>query len=84
MLVVLFCFVCVLTLAGDSNQGAKNINLKGMGIGNGLTSPAIQYPYYTEVMARRLLLASSRNGVNTWEAKPRFCGGRVLSLNISV
>lgn len=82
--VVLFRFVCLLALAGGSNQGARNINLKGMGIGNGLTSPAIQYPYYTEVMARRLLLASSRNGGNAGEATPRFCRGRVLSLNISV
>ncbi|CAM9166602.1 unnamed protein product [Ectocarpus sp. 6 AP-2014] len=35
-------------------QGIKNgegsaINLQGMGIGNGLTSPAIQYPFYTQM-----------------------------------
>lgn len=32
-----------------SNGEALHINLNGMGIGNGLTSPAIQYPYYPEV-----------------------------------
>ncbi|CAN0400845.1 unnamed protein product, partial [Hapterophycus canaliculatus] len=30
-----------------SNGEASFINLQGMGIGNGLTSPAIQYPFYT-------------------------------------
>eukprot|EP00752_Nemacystus_decipiens_P007197 g6446.t1 len=32
---------------GNNHGKAPFINLKGMGIGNGLTSPAIQYPFYT-------------------------------------
>lgn len=34
---------------GNKNGDAASINIKGMGIGNGLTSPAIQYPFYTEM-----------------------------------
>jgi carboxypeptidase C (cathepsin A) len=31
--------------------GAVKINLKGIGIGNGLTEPSIQYRYYAQVGA---------------------------------
>ncbi|CAM9700204.1 unnamed protein product [Laminaria digitata] len=34
---------------GNRDGDAATINIKGMGIGNGLTSPAIQYPFYTEM-----------------------------------
>ena len=34
---------------GNEEQEAAHINLKGMSVGNGLTDPEMQYPYYPEM-----------------------------------
>ncbi|KVI09318.1 Peptidase S10, serine carboxypeptidase [Cynara cardunculus var. scolymus] len=57
-------------LAARINQGNKNkegipINLKGFGIGNGLTDPGIQYQAYTDyALANNIISKSDYNQIN--------------------
>lgn len=59
-----------------SNGEASFINLQGIGIGNGLTSPAIQYPFYTPVggaKIKRWFDSFVKDLINTTEMEGLAC-----------